>query len=69
MYTHEEYIGMVLRSGRAFAAMEPDGVEDQDEDSRMLAFFDSLLQVKFRLCNSDLHIEMLFIFIVIYLYL
>ncbi|MCP3664945.1 MAG: hypothetical protein GY696_21015 [Gammaproteobacteria bacterium] len=46
MYTHEEYIGMVLRGGGGTVMrQDPSVSEDREEDPRMLAFFDSLVQV------------------------
>ncbi|XP_078734959.1 DDB1- and CUL4-associated factor 5 [Lampetra fluviatilis] len=42
MYTHEEYIGLVLSSGSALS--HDYGQQSLDEDPRMMAFFDSLVQ-------------------------
>jgi len=44
VYTHEEYITMVIRSG---IALPHDNDTSTAEDVRMLAFFDSLVQVSF----------------------
>lgn len=51
IYTHEEYITMVLRSGQF---MNHDySMENAEEDPRMMAFFDSLIQVIFSFFDSS----------------
>lgn len=42
MYTHDEYIGLVLRSGQFMT--HDYSHQSTREDSRMMAFFDSLVQ-------------------------
>uniref|UniRef100_A0A8C4R7X6 Uncharacterized protein n=1 Tax=Eptatretus burgeri TaxID=7764 RepID=A0A8C4R7X6_EPTBU len=42
LFSHEEYIGMVLSSGNSLA--HDYGQQSLDEDPRMMAFFDSLVQ-------------------------
>ncbi|CAH1791672.1 unnamed protein product, partial [Owenia fusiformis] len=42
MYSHEEYINLVLRSGEVMSHDYTDG--SMEEDPRMMAFFDSLVQ-------------------------
>ncbi|XP_068222264.1 DDB1- and CUL4-associated factor 5 isoform X2 [Palaemon carinicauda] len=45
VYTYEEYIGLVMESGQVFADVNHDYSHGStDEDPRMMAFFDSLVQ-------------------------
>ncbi|CAF4399607.1 unnamed protein product, partial [Adineta steineri] len=50
MYTHRDYLRAVLESG---SVHHDSSVERYDEDKRMLAFFDSLLQRELRHGHMD----------------
>ena len=44
MYSHEEYIRLILSSDNLIAGPQNFNSQDMEEDTRMLAFFDSLVQ-------------------------
>lgn len=51
VYTHEEYINLVLQSGHVMT--HDYSSHSTDEDPRMMAFFDSLVQRELEGCSSD----------------
>lgn len=51
VYTHEEYINLVLQSGHVMT--HDYSSHSTEEDPRMMAFFDSLVQRELEGCSSD----------------
>ncbi len=48
LYSHEDYMTMVLRDGGLMMAADSTDNSDTNEDPRMIAFFDYLVQVRDR---------------------
>lgn len=51
VYTHDEYIGLVLRSGQLMT--HDYSHQSTNEDQRMMAFFDSLVQREIENWSSE----------------